>query len=120
MALGGNDYLRALDPAVSERNLSGILSGAQMRDLPALLIGIEAGGNYGPEFQAQFNGMYSDLAEEYDVPLIKDWFDALQTDGQELARYMQPDGIHPNAAGVALIVEAMGPVVLDFVERLEP
>ena len=120
VALGGNDYLRALDPTVSKRNLDAILAAAQTRDLPALLIGIEAGGNYGPDFQTAFNAMYRDLAEDYEIPLIKDWFDALQSDGQELSRYMQSDGIHPNAAGVALIVEAMGPVLLDFVAGLEP
>ncbi|RYH02155.1 arylesterase [Salipiger sp. IMCC34102] len=120
VALGGNDYLRALDPAVSGRNLDAILSGAQARDLPALLIGIEAGANYGPEFQTAFNGMYRDLARTYDVPLIPDWFDALQAEGQDPSRLLQSDGVHPNAAGVSLIVAAMGPVLLDFVEGLEP
>jgi acyl-CoA thioesterase-1 len=37
-----------------------------------------------------------------------------------LARYMQPDGIHPNADGVALIVEALGPEVEALIERIEP
>jgi acyl-CoA thioesterase-1 len=37
-----------------------------------------------------------------------------------LARYMQPDGIHPNAAGVALIVEALGPEVEALIARVEP
>ena len=36
-----------------------------------------------------------------------------------LRDYMQTDGIHPNAAGVELIVEAMGPSVLELIERIE-
>ena len=35
----------------------------------------------------------------------------------ELRDVMQPDGIHPNAAGVDLIVDAMGPAVAELVER---
>ena len=35
-----------------------------------------------------------------------------------LTAYMQPDGIHPNAAGVALIVEALGPEVERLIERV--
>ena len=35
-----------------------------------------------------------------------------------LAAYMQPDGIHPNAAGVALIVEALGPEVERLIARV--
>jgi lysophospholipase L1-like esterase len=29
---------------------------------------------------------------------------------------MQSDGIHPNAEGVAQIVDAMGPVLLDMIQ----
>jgi acyl-CoA thioesterase-1 len=31
---------------------------------------------------------------------------------------MQPDGLHPSAAGVALIVEDIGPAVLDLVQAV--
>jgi hypothetical protein len=33
------------------------------------------------------------------------------------ARLMQPDGIHPSAEGVALIVQEIGPKVLDLIAR---
>jgi acyl-CoA thioesterase-1 len=32
---------------------------------------------------------------------------------------MQPDGIHPNAKGVALVVEALGPEVANLIARAE-
>jgi acyl-CoA thioesterase-1 len=33
---------------------------------------------------------------------------------------MQPDGIHPNAEGVALIVKAIGPSVLELAQKAAP
>ncbi len=121
VALGGNDLLRGIDPATSRANLDGILRAAEAKDVEVLLVGMSAPGNYGPDFKAAFDAMYPELAEARDVPLAPSFFDAILGEGQEnaLANYMQPDGIHPNAAGVSLIVEALGPSVLDLVERAE-
>ena len=116
VALGGNDYLRGLDPAVSRANLDTILSKMQAADVPAMLVGLRAGSNYGADYADNFNGMYGDLASRYDVPVYPDWFDGLRA--VNLPQYMQGDGVHPNAEGVKLIVAAMGPSVLAFVESL--
>lgn len=120
VALGGNDFLRGIDPANSRANLAGILSAAHAQDVPVLLVGIEASGNYGAEFKLAFDLMYSDLAAEFDTLLYPSFFVALTEAGdlnQARAAYMQSDGIHPNAQGVALIVAAMGPMVLDLLAR---
>jgi acyl-CoA thioesterase-1 len=65
VALGGNDLLRGIPPEASRANLDGILAEAAARDLPVLLIGLQAPGNYGPDYKAAFDAMYPDLAEEY-------------------------------------------------------
>lgn len=120
VALGGNDLLRGIDPAVSRANLDGILDVASTRQLPVLLVGVDAPANYGAEYEAAFDAMYPDLAEKYDAILHPDFLAALaaQEDRQAaLAEFMQPDGIHPNAKGVSLIVEAIGPSVLELIER---
>lgn len=121
VALGGNDLLRGLPVASSRENLDGILSQVSGdADLPVLLIGIEAPGNYGPDYQAAFNGMYVDLADGYDTLLERNFLGPLvaETDlATARARFLQPDGIHPNRAGVAVIVEAFGPRVVELVER---
>lgn len=122
VALGGNDLLRGIDPSVSRANLDGILAVATERDLPVLLVGMDAPANYGAEFETAFDGMYPELAKAYDALLYPNFLGALaaQTDMQAaLDAYMQGDGIHPNAAGVALIVEDLGPSVLELVERTE-
>lgn len=116
VAFGGNDYLRGVDPKVSRANLDAILTKAETAGVPALLIGLQAGTNYGPDYAEAFRAMYADLATQHDVPLYSDWFAALREKG--LQGYLQDDQIHPNAEGVKLIVAAMGPAVLDFVTGL--
>ena len=121
VALGGNDLLRGLDPADSRANLDGILDAADAHGVPVLLIGIEAGGNYGPAYAAAFDGMYPALAEAHGALLVPDWFAALREDGRPLSAAlgdtMQGDGIHPSARGVDLIVDDLGPDVLALLER---
>jgi acyl-CoA thioesterase-1 len=121
VALGGNDLLRGLDPADSQRNLAGILDAATARGLPVLLVGMIAPPNYGPEYKSAFDGMYGALAAEYGAALHPDFLGALAAQPDRaaaIARYLQADGIHPNAEGVTLIVEDIGPAVLDLVNRV--
>ncbi len=121
VALGGNDYLRGTDPATSRENLRGILEKVEARGLPVLLVGINAASQYGPDYEEAFDAMYPALAEEFGALLETDWFEGLREEGASLgdtrARYLQPDGIHPNAEGVARIVERLGPRVLELVEE---
>jgi acyl-CoA thioesterase-1 len=120
VALGGNDLLRGLDPESARDNLEGILEVAQKNGLEVLIVGMEAPGNYGPEYKAEFDAIYPELAEAYDALYFPRFFEGLYTDGEspaDIRHLMQPDGIHPNAEGVDLIVEAMGPAVVELVER---
>ena len=83
-------------------------------------VGMEAPGNYGPDFKRDFDAMYPDLADAYGALLFPTFFAPL-TDGTDqndaVQRFMQPDGIHPNADGVSVIVNGMGPTVLELLER---
>ena len=120
--LGGNDLLRGLDPANTTANLDKILAGAKTRHLPVLLVGLKALNNYGPDYKAQFDAIYPALAQKYGVALYPDYFAMLKSDpNQNLSRaeYMQADGIHPNAAGVAKIVDDLGPHVLDLLKQAQ-
>lgn len=120
VTLGGNDLLRGLPPEVTRQNLQGILEIAQERGVEVLLVGMQAPGNYGPEFKASFDAIYPELAETYSVGYAPSFFEGLQSEGQslsEIAPFMQRDGIHPNAEGVRRIVEALGPRVLSLIEQ---
>lgn len=119
VALGGNDLLRGIDPAVSRANLRTILEAANEAEVDVLLIGLPAPGNYGAEYQAAFDSIYPDLAAQYDVlyaPSFLAGLDDAATAGQA-GDLIQDDGIHPNAKGVARIVDTLGPSVLDLIAR---
>jgi len=120
VALGGNDLLRGIDPAASRANLEGILQAAKAAGVEVLLVGLSAPGNYGPDYKAAFDAIYPELAAKYGTLHFESFLKGL-TDlpdrGAALREYMQEDGIHPSAKGVARIVDAMGPTVLDLVER---
>ena len=122
VTLGGNDYLRGLDPAVTRSNLDGILAAGQEAGVDMLLVGLKTGANYGPDYQTAFDAIYGDLAGEYDIPLYADFFAGLRAkaDGPgALGAYLQADGLHPNKQGVAIIVAAIGPSVLDLIAAAE-
>lgn len=122
VALGGNDVLRGLAPDEARANLDGILTRSAAAEIPVLLVGIAIPSNYGPDYQTAFEAIYPDLAETHGALHYPDFLAALTAEADRataLRDYMQPDGIHPNAAGVALIVEAMGPSVLELVEQAD-
>nr|WP_246162416.1 arylesterase [Roseovarius faecimaris] len=120
LTLGGNDLLRGIDPAVTRANLERILDSTAERDVPVLLVGMQASGNYGAEFKSAFDAIYPDLAADYGVALYPSFFAGLG-DGtpQSFLPYFQGDGIHPNAEGVRLIVAALGPAVLELVDSAQ-
>ncbi|QUS37042.1 arylesterase [Falsirhodobacter algicola] len=118
--LGGNDLLRGLDPALSRSNLDAILTKADERGLPVLLLGLRAPGNYGPAFQQSFDAMYPDLAAQHDTLLIADYLGPITAGDRLDPDFVQPDGIHPNAEGVKRLVEVVGPAVEELLARAAP
>ncbi|UXX82517.1 arylesterase [Roseovarius pelagicus] len=118
VALGGNDLLRGIDPTVSRANLETILKVAEQKGVPVLLIGLRAPRNYGPEYKTAFDAIYPELAETHDALYLESFFAGIEAQGGGAQqKYFQADGIHPNKAGVALIVEGIGPSVVALIER---
>ncbi|TGD67677.1 arylesterase [Tabrizicola sp. WMC-M-20] len=122
VTLGGNDLLRGLQPSVTRANIEGILTEAQVRQLPVLLIGMEAPGNFGPAYKEAFDQLYPELAAQYGAQHIGSYFGLIDpdaTDPGQISEFMQADGIHPNAAGVKRAVESLGPQILTLVDHLD-
>jgi acyl-CoA thioesterase-1 len=122
VTLGGNDLLRGIDPAVSRANLDGILKVAYAAGVEVLLVGMQAPGNYGPDYKAQFDAMYPELATTYGTLFAASFFEGLggvDASPSDVRAFMQADGIHPNATGVMRIVEGLGPSVLDLLTKAE-
>jgi acyl-CoA thioesterase-1 len=106
--LGGNDMLRGLDPAQSEKNLRAMLDVLKARKLPVMLTGMLAAPNMGAAYADRFNAIYPAVAKDYGVPLYPFFLEGVVGN----AKYMQPDSIHPNPAGVDIIVGKIAPLVL--------
>lgn len=107
LGLGGNDMLRGLDPAQSDRNLRAMLDILKERNLPVLLTGMLAAPNMGENYAKRFNAIYPALAKDYGLPLYPFFLEGVVGDPQ----YMQADSIHPNPAGIDVVAEKIAPLV---------
>lgn len=105
--LGANDALRGLPVAQAEQALDRLLAALAAKKLPVLLAGMRAPPNMGPEYQADFDGMYQRLAAKHGVLLYPFFLDGVAAD----PKLNQGDGMHPSPAGVDVIVARMLPSV---------
>src|SRR5580698_6836200 len=112
--LGANDALRGTDPKVTRAALTDILTQLKARKIGVLLCGMLAPPNYGSEYAARFNSIYPDLSKSFGVPLYPFFLDGVAGD----AKLNQPDGLHPTAAGVDVIVKNILPTVQAFLGAL--
>jgi acyl-CoA thioesterase-1 len=113
--LGGNDLLRGTPPALTRANLDAILTGLGERGIPVLLAGLDIPLNFGLEWQVEFETLFAELAREHDALFYPSFLEGVWTRPE----LMQPDMLHPNAEGVARIVDGIGPLVLDLLESAE-
>ena len=114
--LGANDMLRGLPPEKTKAALTGILDRARERREPALLAGMRAAPNLGPDYQQRFDAIYPDLAKADDVPLYPFFLQGVAGD----PKLNQKDGMHPTAAGVDVIVAGILPAVEELLKRARP
>ena len=111
--LGANDALRGLDVAQTEAALDAILAKVKARDLPILLLGMKAPPNLGAQYQSQFEAIFPRLAAKYNALLYPFYLDGVAAD----RNLNQPDGIHPNAKGVDVIVVRLAPKVKELLAK---
>lgn len=102
LELGGNDLLRGLSPDQTRANLAAMLDELKRRKIAVLIMGMRAPPNYGPEYQAQFDRLYADLARQYDAALIPFWLEAIY----QQPGLFQADRIHPTEDGIEALVGA--------------
>jgi acyl-CoA thioesterase-1 len=112
--LGANDGLRGLEPVETRLNLDAILGELRRRNIPVLLTGMRSPPNLGREYAQEFDGLFPALAKKYDVPFYPFFLDGVAARPD----LNQHDGIHPNAAGVAVIVEKILPFVITALNRI--
>lgn len=112
LELGSNDGLRGLDPAATRKNLAQMLTRLAQDRISTLLVGMKAPRNLGSDYVSAFDAIYEDLAREFRVPLDPFYLEGVAGD----PALNQSDGIHPNAAGVAVIVKRMAPEIIALIK----
>jgi acyl-CoA thioesterase I len=112
--LGANDMLRGIDPHVTGDALDAILARLAQRHIAVMLCGMRAAPNLGLDYGRAFERIYPELAAKYGVVLYPFFLDGVAAD----RTLTQPDGLHPNAAGVAVIVRRILPTVQELIARV--
>lgn len=115
VGLGGNDLLRAFDPALTKANLDWMLGEFGRIGVPVLLAGMLAPPFLG-EWAQRFNAVFPDVARAHGAALYPFFLDGVVGDrGLTLA-----DGIHPNARAVGIVAERILPHVEAALDGRDP
>ncbi len=107
LGLGGNDMLRGIKPSETRANIAAMVAELDKRGIDVVLTGMLAAPNLGADYAKVFNPIFPALAKQYDAPLLPFFLDGVMTD----KALMLDDGIHPNANGIAKVVEKLSPLV---------
>ena len=115
IVLGGNDLLRGLDPKTSYENLNTIINRLKDRNVKILLAGMQAPRNLGADYAAEFDRIYPALSAKHDILLYPFFLDGVAL----MVDLNQPDGMHPNQAGVDVIAQKIMPLVKQLINQLD-
>ncbi len=113
VALGANDMLRGLPPEQAAANLDAIVVRLQQAGVKVMLAGMRAAPNLGADYGRRFEGLYPEIAARRQVPLYPFFLDGVAA----VPKLNLDDGMHPNRAGIAVIVKHMLPQILGFLGR---
>jgi acyl-CoA thioesterase-1 len=113
LELGANDGLRGLPIKETRDNLAFMIDAIRRQGGKVLMLGIRIPPNYGPQYTQAFGKIYSGLAKEKKLPLLPFLLEGIALD----ARYMQADGLHPNAQGQPRVLANVWPVLKPLLER---
>jgi acyl-CoA thioesterase I len=107
VALGANDALRGIAPTTVRANLDKMIQKIEAAGAEVLLLGMLAPPNWGEAYAKAFDRIFPDLARTYHVPLYPFFLEGVAMKPE----LNQADGLHPNAHGVVVLVDHIGPVV---------
>lgn len=105
--LGGNDGLRGQAPAQLQQNLALMVEKSQQAGAKVLLLGMRLPPNYGARYTTAFAQVFSDVAEQKQVPLVPFFLEGVGG----VPGMMQRDGIHPTEGAQPLLLENAWPAL---------
>ncbi len=114
LELGANDALRGLPPEQVDQALRQVMDKAKAKNLPVLILGMKAPPNLGADYQTKFDAIYPKLTADYVAALYPFYLEGVAAQHD----LNQPDGIHPNDKGLAIIVAKLAPAVKALVTKL--
>lgn len=105
LALGGNDGLRGIEPAISRASLQRIMDRVREKNPAAqiVLAGMMMPPSLGADYVHEFAAMYPALAKKNSAGLIPFLLAGVAGD----PALNQPDQIHPTAQGQAVVAETV-------------
>lgn len=116
LELGANDGLRGLDVSAMRTNLAAILARFDAAGIHTLLAGMKAPPNYGSKYASDYVAAFETLARENKDVIFYPFF----LEGVAAVPDLnQPDGIHPNAKGVDIVVRNILPAVEQLLARVK-
>jgi acyl-CoA thioesterase I len=107
LALGANDALRGIEPSTVRENLDKMIGKIEASGAKLLLLGMLAPPNWGEEYSHAFDQIFPELARIHHLPLYPFFLEGVAMKPE----LNQPDGLHPNERGVAVLVDRIAPVV---------
>ena len=105
--LGGNDGLRGQPPAQLQQNLASMVEQSQQAGAKVLLLGMKLPPNYGVRYTTAFAQVFTDLAEQKQVPLVPFFLEGVGG----VPGMMQADGIHPTEAAQEILLDNVWPTL---------
>ena len=115
LELGANDALRGADPAKARSNLDQILKTLSDSNIPVLLAGMKAPGNWGDDYVRAFDAIFPELAAKHGAALYPFFLDGVALN----PKFVMADGLHPTAAGIAEIVKHILPDVEALIAKAQ-
>ena len=97
--LGGNDALRGYPINKIKSNLLKIIDASFVAKANPIIMQIRIPPNYGKNYVAAFENIYSEIAEEKNIPMLTFLLEKVALDKS----LMQLDGIHPNQKAQQII-----------------
>lgn len=112
--LGANDSMRGQPIASIEQNLRVILDKLRERKVTTLLLGMRIPTSYGPEYAAQFEAIYPQLAKESNVAFVPFFMEGVAGVPEQNLE----DGIHPTAEGHARLAKTVEDALAKLVAQV--
>ncbi|ARU88712.1 arylesterase [Pseudomonas sp. M30-35] len=115
LELGGNDGLRGQPPSQLQQNLAGMIDQSRAQGAKVLLLGMQLPPNYGQRYTRAFAEVFSELAEQKQVPLVPFFLEGVGG----VSDLMQADGLHPALAAQPILLENVWPELKPLLNKPE-